>query len=106
MANWNGQPRKMLVQGTRNGYFFVLDRTNGKNLVTKPLVVEYVKWSMGINAKGQPIPNPEKDPSIDGVLVGPGDRPPTGRLRVSARRPASSMWALPKAQHGLSHRYR
>jgi len=47
--------------------------TNGKNLLTKPLVdPEYVTWSKGINAKGQPIPDPEKDPSIDGVLVGPG----------------------------------
>jgi acido-empty-quinoprotein group A len=72
-GTWNGQPRKMLVQGTRNGYFFVLDRTNGQDLLTKTLVdPEYVTWSMGINAKGQPIPNPKKDPSIDGVLVGPG----------------------------------
>ena len=72
-GTWNGQPRKMMVQGTRNGYFFVLDRTNGQNLLTKPLVdPEYVTWSKGINAKGQPIPDPEKDPSIDGVLVGPG----------------------------------
>jgi alcohol dehydrogenase (cytochrome c) len=72
-GTWNGQPRKMLVQGTRNGYFFVLDRTNGQNLLTKPLVdPEYVTWSKGINAKGQPIPDPEKDPKIDGVLVGPG----------------------------------
>ena len=25
----NGQPRKLIVQASRNGYFFVLDRTNG-----------------------------------------------------------------------------
>ena len=35
-ANFNGQPRKMLMQASRNGYFFVLDRTNGKNLLTTP----------------------------------------------------------------------
>ena len=29
-------PRKMLMQASRNGYFFVLDRTNGKNLLTNP----------------------------------------------------------------------
>jgi alcohol dehydrogenase (cytochrome c) len=72
-GTWEGKPRKMLIQGTRNGYFFVLDRTNGKNLLTKTLVdPQYVTWSKGVAANGQPIPNPEKDPSVDGVLVGPG----------------------------------
>ena len=28
----NGQPRKLLAQASRNGWFFVLDRTNGKNI--------------------------------------------------------------------------
>jgi alcohol dehydrogenase (cytochrome c) len=48
--------------------------------VTKPLV-EDVNWSLGVDSKGQPIPNPKKEPSIDGVLVGPGSAtnwpPPT-----------------------------
>src|SRR4051794_3508412 len=35
-ADFGGQPRKMLMQTSRNGYFFVLDRTNGKNLLTVP----------------------------------------------------------------------
>jgi alcohol dehydrogenase (cytochrome c) len=42
---------------------------------------EYVNWSKGINAKGQPIPDAAKDPSVDGALVGPGSatnwQPPT-----------------------------
>ena len=29
----NGQPRKLLAQASRNGWFFVLDRTNGKNIL-------------------------------------------------------------------------
>jgi alcohol dehydrogenase (cytochrome c) len=28
-ATWKGQPRKLLVQANRNGYFYVLDRTTG-----------------------------------------------------------------------------
>ena len=28
----------MLAQAARNGYFVVLDRTNGKNLLTAPFV--------------------------------------------------------------------
>jgi alcohol dehydrogenase (cytochrome c) len=47
----------------------VLDRTNGKNIVS----TEYVKtnWTKGLDAKGQPIPNPAKDPQVDGALVSP-----------------------------------
>src|SRR5215475_15767773 len=28
-ANYKGQPRKLLVQANRNGFLYVLDRTNG-----------------------------------------------------------------------------
>ncbi len=31
----NGQPRKLIAQASRNGFFFVLDRATGKNVVTK-----------------------------------------------------------------------
>ena len=33
-APFNGQPRKLIAQAARNGHFFVLDRTNGKALVS------------------------------------------------------------------------
>jgi acido-empty-quinoprotein group A len=69
-GQFNGQPRKMLAQANRNGYFFLLDRTNGKNLATAPMI-ETMNWSMGIDAKGQPIPNPAKEATTDGVLVSP-----------------------------------
>ncbi|HEY1215115.1 MAG TPA: acido-empty-quinoprotein group A [Bryobacteraceae bacterium] len=65
----NGHPRKLVAQASRNGYFFVLDRTNGKNIVTS----EFVKtnWTKGVDSKGQPIPNPAKEPQTDGALVSP-----------------------------------
>jgi alcohol dehydrogenase (cytochrome c) len=65
----NGAPRKLIAQASRNGHFFVLDRTNGKAIVSS----EFVKtnWSLGYDAKGQPIPNPAKHPQIDGALVSP-----------------------------------
>ena len=68
-APFNGQPRKLIAQAARNGHFFVLDRTNGKALVS----AEYVKtnWSSGYDAAGQPIPNPAKMPQIAGTLVSP-----------------------------------
>jgi alcohol dehydrogenase (cytochrome c) len=65
----DGQPRKLIAQAARNGHFFVLDRTNGKALLS----TEYVRtnWSSGYDAKGQPIPNLDKRPSVAGTLVSP-----------------------------------
>ncbi|MGB8459208.1 MAG: PQQ-binding-like beta-propeller repeat protein, partial [Candidatus Acidiferrum sp.] len=37
-AEFNGKPRKLLAQASRNGFFFVLDRTNGEHLVTAPFI--------------------------------------------------------------------
>ena len=65
----NGQPRKLIAQAARNGYFFVLDRTNGKNIVTTTFAK--TNWAKGIDAKGQPIPDPAKYPQGDGALVSP-----------------------------------
>ena len=35
-GDFHGEPKKMLMQSSRNGYFFVLDRTNGRSLLTPP----------------------------------------------------------------------
>jgi acido-empty-quinoprotein group A len=69
-GEFNGRQRKMLAQASRNGYFFLLDRTNGEHLVTAPFI-ESVNWTKGLNANGQPIGNPEKEATIPGVLVSP-----------------------------------
>jgi alcohol dehydrogenase (cytochrome c) len=66
----DGKPRKLIAQANRNGHFFVLDRTNGKHLVTAPMV-DSLNWTKGIDAKGRPIPNPAKDASVPGTLVSP-----------------------------------
>ena len=93
-ADFKGAPRKLLMQASRNGYFFVLDRTDGKSLLTTPFA--FVNWAKGIDAKGRPIPDPAKFPSRSGVLVAPNEsgatnfRPPsfdprTGLFIVSAQ---------------------
>ncbi len=64
-----GRPRKLLAQANRNGYYFLLDRTNGKNLVTKPFI--QANWAKGINEKGQPIPYAGQEPIVGGALVTP-----------------------------------
>lgn len=70
-ADFHGEPKKMLMQTSRNGYFFVLDRTNGKNLLTTPYGP--VNWARDIDPKGQPIPDPAKEPAPDGRLVAPDE---------------------------------
>jgi alcohol dehydrogenase (cytochrome c) len=70
-ADFHGQPKKMLMQTSRNGYFFVLDRTNGKNLLTVPYGP--TNWTLGIDKEGRPIPNPSKEPAPDGRLVAPDE---------------------------------
>ena len=70
-ADFHGKPRKMLMQSSRNGYFFVLDRTNGNNLLTAPFGP--VNWSLGVDPQGRPIPNPAKEPAPDGRLIAPDE---------------------------------
>jgi alcohol dehydrogenase (cytochrome c) len=65
----DGKPRKLLAQASRNGYFFVLDRTNGKNIVSKPYI--HINWSEGLNKRGEPIPSLDAEPKTDGSLVTP-----------------------------------
>ena len=50
----DGQPRKLLAQASRNGHYFLLDRTNGQHILTTKLI-ESSNWTKEINAKGQPI---------------------------------------------------
>ena len=103
-ADFGGQPRKMLMQTSRNGYFFVLDRTNGKNLLTVPYGP--VNWALGVDKEGRPIPNPAKEPTPDGRLIAPDEAgltnyrspsfdPKTGLFIVSAHPSWSIYFAKP-----------
>ncbi len=64
----DGKPRKLLAQAGRCGFYFLLDRVTGKNLVTKPFS-KTANWAKGIDAKGQPIPDTDKEPKVDGSMV-------------------------------------
>jgi hypothetical protein len=68
-GEFDGQKRKMVALAARNGYHFLLDRTNGKNLVTTQYIP--VNWAKGVDKTGVPIPDPAKMPQIDGALVSP-----------------------------------
>jgi acido-empty-quinoprotein group A len=94
-AEFRGQRRKLLGQASRNGFFFVLDRTNGEHLVTAPFIDQ--TWASGVDSRGRPIAKPEAAPSPDGALVEPGSDgstnwmapsfdPQTGLFYVNCRR--------------------
>ena len=50
--------RKVLFHAPKNGFFFVIDRTNGRLLSAEPFV-ENINWAEGYDLKtGRPIENP------------------------------------------------
>jgi len=94
-AEFKGKPRKLLAQASRNGFYFLLDRTNGEHLATAPFIDQ--TWADGIDAKGRPIAKPSATPAPDGTLVEPGSDgstnwmapsfdPQTNLFYVNARR--------------------
>jgi len=55
-TTWQGQPRKLLLQANRNGFFYVLDRTNGQLLLARPFLKK-LNWAEAIGKDGRPILN-------------------------------------------------
>lgn len=51
--NVNGQVRKVIMQAPKNGFFYVIDRTNGQFISGKNYVP--MTWASGLDANGRPI---------------------------------------------------
>ncbi len=66
---WRGQPRKLLVHADRNGFFFVLDRTDGELLLAEPFVK--VNWATGYGKDGRPILTDKYETTDEGTLTCP-----------------------------------
>ncbi len=57
--NIGGQQRRVLMQAPKNGFFYVIDRSNGK-LINAGQFIPGVNWASGYDLKtGRPIENPE-----------------------------------------------
>jgi len=53
----DGRPRKVIMQANKNGFFYVLDRRDGKLISATAFVP--VNWASGVDPKtGRPIENP------------------------------------------------
>jgi alcohol dehydrogenase (cytochrome c) len=67
----DGKPAKVAVVSNRNGYFYAIDRTNGKFLYAMPLV-EGINWTTGLDPKtGKPTINDAMKPKSNGKIVQP-----------------------------------
>ncbi len=70
MTFQGGGPRKLLLQGNRNGFFYVLDRTNGKFLAASPFVKK-LTWAKKIGADGRPVLGEGWQPTVEGTEICP-----------------------------------
>ena len=89
-APFRGRERKLLLHANRNGFLYVLDRTNGEFLQATPMVRK-LTWASGIGADGRPrlLPNNETTPG--GVQTCPAVRGATNWYST-AYNPATKLY--------------
>jgi alcohol dehydrogenase (cytochrome c) len=97
-----GSKRKLLMFANRNGFFYTLDRTNGKLLVAKPFV--NTTWANEVGPDGRPVELPGSQPTEKGSLIcpdvtgatnwnSPAFNPATGLFYVTAREACATFYA-------------
>ena len=91
-VEWQGRPRKVMLWANRNGYFYALDRTDGRFLLGKPFVK--VTWSTGLDERGRPMRAPTAASSPDGVLIYPGNQGGTNWYN-SSYSPRTGLFYIP-----------
>jgi len=101
----NGQLRKVVMQANKDGFFYVIDRTNGKLISADPYA--QVNWASEIDLKtGRPMVRPEarygKDQTIM-IMPGPGGahnwapmsfNPNTATMYIPSSASSSSQYAV------------
>ena len=65
-----GVTRRLMVQANRNGFLYILDRTNGKFLKATPFV-QKLNWATGVDASGRPVLS-GRIPTAQGTHICPG----------------------------------
>jgi len=108
--NKDGKTVKAAATADRNGFFYVLDRTNGKFLSAMPFV-DKISWAKGIDANGRPIYNDDNRPgdptkSADGkagaeVYSTPGFLGGKNQMPM-AYSPETKMFYVPSNEWGMN----
>jgi PQQ-dependent dehydrogenase (methanol/ethanol family) len=90
-ATWKGQPRKLLLHANRNGFLYVLDRTDGKPLLATKMV-DTLNWASGIDPQTfLPDLLPANETSLEGVVGCPAVRGATNWYST-AYSPATNLY--------------
>jgi len=99
-----GQQRKVIMQANKNGFYYVLDRTNGQFISGAPYAK--VTWARGLDERtGRPFVNPEAHYGEESVNLSPGPggahnwapmsfNPATGLVYVPTSMVSSSNYAV------------
>jgi alcohol dehydrogenase (cytochrome c) len=104
----DGRARKLLAFANRNGFFYLLDRANGKFLLAKPF--SHVTWATEVGPDGRPRLLPAAAESKEGTVVcpaaagatnwmSPSFSPQTSLLYVSVREQCDFFVGIPQAFH-------
>ena len=72
-TTFQGRDRKLVLQANRNGFFYVLDRSDGKLLLAKSFV-EKLTWASGIGLDGRPKLLPANETSQRETVTCPAVR--------------------------------
>ncbi len=108
-AEWQGKPRKLLLQANRNAFFYVLDRVTGEFLLGVPFAKQ--TWARGISPQGRPVLVESAAPSVGGSHACPdihgganwhasSYNPATGLFYVIAR---DSCGVYYRTGHSIDH---
>ena len=81
-TRFHGKDHKLLLHANRNGFFYVLDRSNGKLLQASALVKK-LTWASGIGTDGRPILLPNNETTPAGVETCPAVRGATNWYSTS-----------------------
>ena len=93
-----GQPRKVIMQANKNGFYYVIDRVTGKFISGQPFA--QVTWARGLNEEtGKPIINNESYYHSQSIPIAPG---PGGAHNWSPMsfNPATGLVYLPASPSG------
>ena len=99
-----GQPRKVLMQANKDGFYYVIDRVTGQFISGEPFAK--VTWARGLDERsGRPFVNPEAHYGKDTIQISPGPggghnwspmsfNPATGLVYIPSSLSSSSVFAV------------
>lgn len=97
----DGAPRKVLMQASTNGFFYVLDRRNGELISADPYL--RATWTTGIGADGRPAAATGLDPESRLVQIRPSSISADERQPMSFH-PGTGLAYIPVLDGGRSFR--